>query len=129
LLGARHKRRPRVTITFRREIVRLCAGEEISVYYVLLALLGIFSFSNANENERFIYPQAPKSDQVDVFSGRKSPIHIADWKTPIPKRRENGIDRFGFAEQSGFNSTKKTYEINHACFGHHSANLVASYIR
>src|SRR5438105_4345332 len=37
---------------------------------VFLALSGIFSFSNADENERFVYPQA-KSDQVNDYFGTK----------------------------------------------------------
>jgi len=45
---------------------------------VFLALSGIFSFSNADENERFVYPQA-KSDQVNDYFGTK----IADPYRPL----------------------------------------------
>jgi len=60
---------------------------------VFLALSGIFSFSNADENERFVYPQA-KSDQVNDYFGTK----IADPLPAAGRRRfrsNKKVDRSG----------------------------------
>jgi prolyl oligopeptidase len=40
---------------------------------IVLCLFGIFSFSNADQNERFVYPSAPKSHQVDDYFGGNVP--------------------------------------------------------
>src|SRR6266478_1868832 len=68
---------------------------------VLLLIFGIFSFSNADENERFIYPQAPKSNQVDDYFGTK----VADPYRPL--------------EDAGSEATRKWIEAeNKLTFGY-----------